>query len=351
MAATYQVASTSSTPREVLVVAAMYFMGRRIRQPAQPARRGGGNPRRRRQPCRGPQPAVRGDQPGRRNHQHLLLRLRWRGPTPCCAKGSTRTTATAPAGGPGPESPQQPRPRPRRWPCRSTALSAQRRVSVCASTSCGAGAGRRAHRRRDRNRQGTHRRGHPLGQPPRQGPVPLHQLRRPGREPAPGRPVRPVKGLHPGPRPTRARPRLGAAPPPGRDRQRLGRVRRPLPRLWAGTVGRWASDKDYGTTPSSSPPATSRPAAARWQGFREIYLAGGDHHQHAAPAPAREDIPVLVKYYLEEYVDLSGRRPVGSAGALEKMLRHGWPGNIREPETAWCARWPAERAPGRACLR
>ncbi len=45
----------------------------------------------------------------------------------------------------------------------------------------------------------------------------------------------------------------------------------------------------------------------------------------------KEDIPVLVKYYLEEYVDLSGRRPVGiSRGALEKMLRHDWPGNIRE---------------------
>jgi transcriptional regulator with AAA-type ATPase domain len=45
----------------------------------------------------------------------------------------------------------------------------------------------------------------------------------------------------------------------------------------------------------------------------------------------KEDIPVLVKYYLEEYVDLSGRRPVGiSRGALEKMLRYDWPGNIRE---------------------
>jgi transcriptional regulator with PAS, ATPase and Fis domain len=45
----------------------------------------------------------------------------------------------------------------------------------------------------------------------------------------------------------------------------------------------------------------------------------------------KEDIPVLVKYYLEEYVDLSGRRPEGiSRGALEKMLRHDWPGNIRE---------------------
>ena len=45
----------------------------------------------------------------------------------------------------------------------------------------------------------------------------------------------------------------------------------------------------------------------------------------------KEDIPVLVKYYLEEYVDLSGRKPVGiSRGALEKMMRHDWPGNIRE---------------------
>ena len=45
----------------------------------------------------------------------------------------------------------------------------------------------------------------------------------------------------------------------------------------------------------------------------------------------KEDIPVLVKYYLEDYVDLSGRKPVGiSRGALEKMMRHDWPGNIRE---------------------
>ena len=45
----------------------------------------------------------------------------------------------------------------------------------------------------------------------------------------------------------------------------------------------------------------------------------------------REDIPVLVKYYLEENAALSGRRMVGiSRGALEKLMHYEWPGNIRE---------------------
>lgn len=45
----------------------------------------------------------------------------------------------------------------------------------------------------------------------------------------------------------------------------------------------------------------------------------------------KEDIPVLVKHFLEENVALSGMRPVGlSRGALEKMMHYDWPGNIRE---------------------
>jgi len=45
----------------------------------------------------------------------------------------------------------------------------------------------------------------------------------------------------------------------------------------------------------------------------------------------KEDIPVLVKYFLEENLALSGLPPVGiSRGALEKMMHYDWPGNVRE---------------------
>ena len=45
----------------------------------------------------------------------------------------------------------------------------------------------------------------------------------------------------------------------------------------------------------------------------------------------KEDIPVLIKHFLEENVALSGLRPVGiSRGALEKMISYDWPGNVRE---------------------
>ncbi len=44
-----------------------------------------------------------------------------------------------------------------------------------------------------------------------------------------------------------------------------------------------------------------------------------------------EDLPVLIKYFLEENIALSGLQPVGiSRGALEKMMHYNWPGNIRE---------------------
>lgn len=45
----------------------------------------------------------------------------------------------------------------------------------------------------------------------------------------------------------------------------------------------------------------------------------------------KEDLPVLVKYFLEQNIVLSGLPPVGiSRGALEKMINYNWPGNIRE---------------------
>lgn len=45
----------------------------------------------------------------------------------------------------------------------------------------------------------------------------------------------------------------------------------------------------------------------------------------------KEDLPVLVKHFLEENIALSGLHPVGiSRGALEKMMHYDWPGNIRE---------------------
>ena len=45
----------------------------------------------------------------------------------------------------------------------------------------------------------------------------------------------------------------------------------------------------------------------------------------------KEDLPVLIKYFLDEYADRAGREAVGiSRGALEKLVNHNWPGNIRE---------------------
>ncbi len=45
----------------------------------------------------------------------------------------------------------------------------------------------------------------------------------------------------------------------------------------------------------------------------------------------KEDVPVLINYFLEENMNRSGLAPVGySRGALEKMLQYDWPGNIRE---------------------
>jgi transcriptional regulator with GAF, ATPase, and Fis domain len=45
----------------------------------------------------------------------------------------------------------------------------------------------------------------------------------------------------------------------------------------------------------------------------------------------KEDIPVLIKFFLEENVALSGLHPVWiSRGALERLMSYDWPGNIRE---------------------
>ncbi|MCL2458214.1 MAG: sigma-54 dependent transcriptional regulator [Desulfobulbus sp.] len=45
----------------------------------------------------------------------------------------------------------------------------------------------------------------------------------------------------------------------------------------------------------------------------------------------KEDIPVLIKAFLEENAIVTGAKPVQiSRAALEKLMRHDWPGNIRE---------------------
>lgn len=45
----------------------------------------------------------------------------------------------------------------------------------------------------------------------------------------------------------------------------------------------------------------------------------------------KEDLPVLINFFIEENRTLSGLPPVRvSRGALEKLLQHDWPGNIRE---------------------
>ncbi len=45
----------------------------------------------------------------------------------------------------------------------------------------------------------------------------------------------------------------------------------------------------------------------------------------------KEDVPVLIDYFLRENITRTGHAPIGiSRGALEKMQSYDWPGNIRE---------------------
>lgn len=47
----------------------------------------------------------------------------------------------------------------------------------------------------------------------------------------------------------------------------------------------------------------------------------------------KEDLPVLIRYFLEKNCRQSGRSPVAvSRGALDRMLHYDWPGNVRELE-------------------
>jgi two-component system, NtrC family, response regulator PilR len=47
----------------------------------------------------------------------------------------------------------------------------------------------------------------------------------------------------------------------------------------------------------------------------------------------REDIPLLAEHFLAKYTELMGKRIAGiSNAALELLVRHAWPGNIRELE-------------------
>jgi DNA-binding NtrC family response regulator len=49
----------------------------------------------------------------------------------------------------------------------------------------------------------------------------------------------------------------------------------------------------------------------------------------------REDIPVLVQYFLNKFCMATSRpAPQLSAEALEVLMRHNWPGNVRELENA-----------------
>jgi transcriptional regulator with GAF, ATPase, and Fis domain len=53
---------------------------------------------------------------------------------------------------------------------------------------------------------------------------------------------------------------------------------------------------------------------------------------HAPPLrERRDDIPLLVQHFLDEFARELGRRPPRvSPGALEKLQHHPWPGNVRE---------------------
>jgi len=47
----------------------------------------------------------------------------------------------------------------------------------------------------------------------------------------------------------------------------------------------------------------------------------------------REDIPSIVKYFLERFAKGVGRKPLGvESGAMQKLTEYSWPGNVREVE-------------------
>jgi transcriptional regulator with PAS, ATPase and Fis domain len=49
----------------------------------------------------------------------------------------------------------------------------------------------------------------------------------------------------------------------------------------------------------------------------------------------REDIPLLVEYFIERFNGLTGKEVRGLSGdAMEQLMRYEWPGNVRELEHA-----------------
>jgi DNA-binding NtrC family response regulator len=46
----------------------------------------------------------------------------------------------------------------------------------------------------------------------------------------------------------------------------------------------------------------------------------------------REDIQLLVRHFCEKFGQMNGRQAEVSAAAMDRLLRHSWPGNIRELE-------------------
>ena len=70
-------------------------------------------------------------------------------------------------------------------------------------------------------------------------------------------------------------------------------------------------------------------------GFREdlFYRLNVVHIRVPPLRERREEIPLLVEYFLERYARKHGRRPYrASAETLERFRRYSWPGNVRELE-------------------
>jgi two-component system response regulator AtoC len=69
--------------------------------------------------------------------------------------------------------------------------------------------------------------------------------------------------------------------------------------------------------------------------FREeLYYRINGVHLHLPPLRSRiEDIPALLDFFFKKYASLFGRpEPQLSATTIDLLLRHSWPGNIRELE-------------------
>ena len=189
--------------------------------------------------------------------------------------------------------------------------------------------------------QGAGGHGDPLPQRPQGGPVHQGQLRRPDREPAGERAVRPREGAFTGAvscphgRIEEAERRHAV---PGRDRRLLARRSRSscCASCRSASSSAWAATTRSRPTCGSSPPPTATWRAAVKAGrFRQdLYYRINVFPIWLPPLrERRDDILLLADHFVEKYAKQMGKtmRRI-STPAINMMIAYHWPGNVRELE-------------------